>query len=159
MCNNLKNSQLTYNNNTKDNKLNYNNLKCKYCNSDTISKIGHSSYNNKQRYKCNNCNKTWTEGQDNRIKHDIIERKICILNYLNGMSMRGIQKVLSVMYNKNIHIQNIAHWIKNADKILKEEIEQRQNEVKSKEVKILEMDETRRQGDVCLHNITNKSFA
>ena len=36
--------------------------------------------------------------------------------------MREIQKTLSIIYNKKIHIQNIVHWIKNADKILKEEM-------------------------------------
>lgn len=51
------------------------------------------------------------------------------------------KKTLSIIYNKKIHIQNIVHWIKNADKILKEEIEERQKEVKSKEIKILEMNE------------------
>ena len=42
--------------------------------------------------------------------------------------MRGIQKTLSIIYNKKIHIQNIVHWIKNADKILKEEIEEKEKE-------------------------------
>ncbi len=46
-----------------------------------------------------------------------MERKFCIISYLNGTSMRGIQKTLSIMYNKKIHIQNIVHWIKNVDKI------------------------------------------
>ena len=32
----------------------YNNLKCKYCNSNNINKIG--KRNNKQRYLCRNCN-------------------------------------------------------------------------------------------------------
>ena len=63
------------------------------------------------------------------------------MNYLNGMSMRGIQKVLSTIFNKKIHFRNIEHWIKNADKILKEDIEERQNNIKSKNIKILEMDE------------------
>ena len=122
-------------------KIMCNDIKCKYCNSNLVFKIGHSSYNNKQRYKCNNCNKTWTEGEDSRIKHSLTERKFCITSYLNGMSMRGIQKILSVVYNKKVHIQNIVHWIKNADKILQEEIEERQKELKNKEIKILEMDE------------------
>lgn len=142
MCNNIENNKSNSNNKSdSNNESNCNNIKCKYCNSDSISKIGHSSYNNKQRYRCNNCNKTWTEGKDNRIKHSLMERKFCITSYLNGTSMRGIQKTLSMIYNKKIHIQNIVHWIKNADKILKEEIEERQKEVKSKEIKILEMDE------------------
>lgn len=115
--------------------------KCKYCNSDNINKIGHSSFNNKQRYKCKDCNKTWTHGEDERIKHSLLERKLCIVSYLTGLSMRGIQKMLNTTFNKNIHIQNISHWIKNADKILQEEIEYRQQQIKSKEIKILEMDE------------------
>ena len=87
MCNNIKNNKSDSNNES-----NCNNIKCNYCNSDSISKIGHSSYNNKQRYKCNNYNKTQTEGKDNRIKHSLIERKFCITSYLNGTSMREIQK-------------------------------------------------------------------
>ena len=35
---------------------------------------------------------------------------------------RDTKKILSIIYNKKIHIQNIVHWIKNADKILKEEM-------------------------------------
>ena len=143
MSNNINISKNISNLNNKNNVNSNNNIKCKYCNSNLISKIGHSSYNNKQRYKCNNCHKTWTEGNDNRIKHNINERKICILNYLNGMSMRGIQRVLSILYNKKIHIQNINHWIKNADKILKEELEERKKDIniKPKTLKVLEMDE------------------
>ena len=41
--------------------------------------------------------------------------------------MRGIQRVLSILlYNKKICIQNINHWIKNTDKILKEELEEKE---------------------------------
>lgn len=120
-----------------------NNIKCKYCNNIDNTKIVKRGFSGsgKQRYKCKECNKIFSIGEDNRIKHSIEERKICIMNYLNGMSMRGIQKVLSTIFNKKIHFRNIEHWIKNADKILKEDIEERQNNIKSKNIKILEMDE------------------
>ena len=42
-----------------------------------------------------------------------------------------------------MHIQNIVHWIKNADKILKEELEERKKDIniKPKTIEVLEMDE------------------
>ena len=99
-------------NNININTNNSNNvIKCKYCNSDIICKCGKSSLG-KQRYKCGKCHRTFINDIDNRIKHNIDERKICILNYLNGMSMRGIQRVLTILYNKKIHIQSINYWIK-----------------------------------------------
>ncbi len=76
----------------------------------------------KQRYKCRICGKTFLNEEDKRIKHSIAERRICITLYLNSMSMRGIQKFLSSEFNKKIYFKSISDWIKNADKILKEEI-------------------------------------
>ena len=74
------------------------------------------------------------------------------MNYLNGMS----RNTKSIKYiNKKIHFRNIEHWIKNADKILKEDIEERQNNIKSKNIKILEMDENECIRDISLLNITD----
>ena len=115
-------------------------LKCKYCSSDKICKCGFSK-TNKQRYKCKECKKTFSCGNDNRIKHDITLRKFCVVSYLHGMSMSSIQSTLSIMFNKKIYFRNIEHWIKNADKILQEEIKEREKNKKPKTIEVLEMDE------------------
>ncbi len=112
---------------------------CKHCNNNKIWLAGFSS-NGKKRYKCSNCKKTFSIEEDKRVKHGLAERRFCIINYLNGMSMRGIQSMLNDMFNKKIHFKNIDHWIKNADKILKEELEERRKADKSKGVEILEID-------------------
>ena len=52
----------------------YNNLKCKYCNSNNINKIG--KQNNKQRYLCRNCERTFILEQDKRYK---LDKKNCWL--------------------------------------------------------------------------------
>ena len=59
----------------------------------------------------------------------------------NNYSIRNIQKLLSILFNKKIYFNSIAHWIKNADKIVREELKERQKNLKSKELKIVEMDE------------------
>ena len=77
----------------------------------------------KQRYKCRVCGKTFLNEEDSRIKHSIAERRLCITLYLNGVSMRGIQKTLSLEFNRKIYFKSITDWIKNADKMLGKEIE------------------------------------
>ena len=127
-------------------------IKCKYCsNEDNIVKCGFSNLG-KQRYKCRVCGKTFIEGEDKRIKHSIEERKICLLFYLSGMSMRGIQKNLKILFNKNIYFESISYWIKNSNKILEEELKDECNKKDSnkkdsnnkdnkKGLVIMEMDE------------------
>ena len=55
--------------------------------------------------------------------------------------MRSIQKSLSTLLEKKIPFNIITHWLKNTDKIVIEELKERQKELKSREIKILEMDE------------------
>ena len=119
-----------------------NNIKCKYCNCNIVCKCGKSSLN-KQRYKCSKCHKTFINDIDNRIKFNTNIKSFAILLYLNGMSMRGIQRILSIQYKKKIHFESISYWIKNADKILKEELEERKKDIniKPKTIEVLEMDE------------------
>ena len=137
------NKHVNVNNDNKSNNIiNKNNkdIKCKYCsNEDNIVKCGFSNLG-KQRYKCRVCGKTFIEGEDKRIKHSIEERKICLLFYLSGMSMRGIQKNLKILFNKNIYFESISYWIKNANKILELKDEENNKENK-KGLVIMEMDE------------------
>ena len=114
-------------------------IKCKYCNSSKVVKNG--TQMNKQRYKCRECNKTFILEKDNRIKHSIEERRLCLTLYLNGATMKGIQKVINTQFNTKIHIQNIVHWIKNANKILEEELRDKSYELNKKGLVIMEMDE------------------
>ena len=55
--------------------------------------------------------------------------------------MRSIQKTLSISLKNRISFNIITYWIKNADKIVREELKERQKNLKSKELKIVEMDE------------------
>ena len=65
--------------------------------------------------------------------------------------MRKIQKFLSSEFNKKIYFKSISDWIKNADKILKEEIKNIKEEYykeninnsngNNKKLMVMEMDE------------------
>ncbi len=97
---NIKTIKNKTNRNNINNEVNI--LKCKHCNNKDTSKIVKCGFNSsgKQRYKCKECSKTFGIREDNRIKHTIAERRICITLYLNSMNMRGIQKFLSSEFNK-----------------------------------------------------------
>ena len=125
-------------------------MKCPYCNSSHINKNG-IKYN-KQRYICRNCNKTISEGTDNRIKRDIKQRELCLLLYSHNMSMRSIQSTINKFYNTNIAIRLIEKWIKSFKKLLELDINNKKEEIKEtekteriKEIKeIKEIEETER---------------
>ena len=125
-------------------------MKCPYCcNSSHINKNG-IKYN-KQRYICRNCNKTISEGTDNRIKRDIKQRELCLLLYSHNMSMRSIQSTINKFYNTNIAIRLIEKWIKSFKKLLEldinnkkektKEIEETERKDRPKTIEVLEMDE------------------
>lgn len=103
-------------------------MKCPYCNSSHINKNG-IKYN-KQRYICRNCNKTISEGTDNRIKRDIKQRELCLLLYSHNMSMRSIQSTINKFYNTNIAIRLIEKWIKSFKKLLELDINNKKEETK-----------------------------
>lgn len=103
-------------------------MKCPYCNSSHINKNG-IKYN-KQRYICRNCNKTISEGTDNRIKRDIKQRELCLLLYSHNMSMRSIQSTINKFYNTNIAIRLIEKWIKSFKKLLELDINNKKEEIK-----------------------------
>ncbi len=88
MCelNNKKENNKKENNKIKKQKPNF---LCKYCNSDHIRLHGTSS-NGKKRYRCMNCNKTFSIEEDKRIKHTLLERVLRLLFYISGSSIRVI---------------------------------------------------------------------
>ena len=128
-------------------------IKCKYCSNEDNNKIVRCGFSNlgKQRYKCRLCGKTFMKGEDKRIKHSIEERRLCLTLYLNGTSMRGIEKVLNTYFKKKTYIRNIVYWIKNSNKILEEELKKElkdecnkkdsNNKNNKKGLVIMEMDE------------------
>jgi hypothetical protein len=62
------------------------------------------------------------------MKHNFQLRKEALAFYLNGTSIRGIQRALGVCFNKKISFCVINNWIKNASSILEEERIRRKEE-------------------------------
>ena len=122
-----------------------NNLKCKYCNGTKINKFG--KQNDKQRYLCRECRKTFIIDKDERYKLDkysLNKRKLAITMYINNVGIRSIERILGV---SNVLILN---WIKNVGKNIESIIsDNHDNDIsndkkkpkrKPKVINILEMD-------------------
>ena len=124
---------------SKEDLLSSDNLTCKYCGSNRINKKGTQASGNK-RFYCRESERTFCL-EDRRIKHTIEERVYCIVNYLNGMSMRKIQKGIGILFKKKIYLKTIEHCIRNANKILREELEEKIKNLKAKEIILTEWDE------------------
>ena len=128
---------------TTSNILNSTCVVCKHCGGNHLVKNGLDKYSN-QRYKCKNCGKTFIAG-DKRIKHSLILRKIAVIAYLSGTSLRGIQRILNISHNIKLSFCVINNWIKNAHNVLEEENQKRKEEIpKTGEktiIPIIEMDE------------------
>lgn len=114
-----------------------NSLKCKYCNSDKIKKLGFVY--NKQRYYCKDCGRTFREGVDNRIKYDDLQRMRVIKMYLEGIGIRSIERL------ENISNVLILKWIKRMGNNIKEMLDRVKNNIadniKKEDIEILEVDE------------------
>jgi transposase-like protein len=101
---------------------------CPHCGKNYLKKNGH--YRTEQRYKCGECNKTFTLAKtDNRLKHPLILRKLALTLYLGGLSLRGIQRVLNISYSTNLYIRTILCWIKNSNNLLEQENQRRKEEI------------------------------
>lgn len=118
-------------------------IKCKYCNSTRINKMG--KQNNNQRYLCRDCKKTFTIGEDRRKRHSKEFKLEAILWYLENTGIRSIGRRLKVSCT------TIIRWIKEFGKIIKNEIRNNLDnlpddlkELKDKkEIEILEGDENK----------------
>ena len=138
MYNNKFNKLKSLKSNNNDNNTKCNNIKCKYCNSNKINKCG--KQNNKQRYLCRDCRRTFIIEPDTRYKYDKYNlelRKLAITMYMNNVGIRSIERILKV---SNVLILN---WIKNIGKNIERinnnnDIEKKKNK---KNINILEMDE------------------
>ena len=90
------------------------NIKCKYCGSNRVNKFG--KQNNKQRYLCRKCKRTFKLEKDNRIKYSNDKRIRVIKMYLEGVGIRSIERL------ENIPNTLVIKWIKKFGKTIKEEI-------------------------------------
>ena len=113
-------------------------IKCKYCGSEHT--VCNGNKYNKQRYVCKDCGKSFSR-EDNRLKHDNLERILALLLYANGMSLRSTQRVLESYFNVKIPFKLILDWIANMSKQLQLDIDKNNKKQKPKTIEILELDE------------------
>ncbi|ARV58294.1 IS1 transposase [Nostocales cyanobacterium HT-58-2] len=80
-------------------------MKCPQCYSSQTTKNGHRR--GRQCYKCKQCGRQFLEtGRRWRYANDV--KQLCIKMYLNGMGLRGIERVTE------IHHTTVMHWIREA---------------------------------------------
>ncbi len=81
-------------------------MKCPKCNSSEIVKNGRRKQ--RQSYKCKYCGRQFLESYRSwRYSDDV--KQLCIKMYLNGMGLRGIERVTE------IHHTTVMHWIREAE--------------------------------------------
>jgi insertion element IS1 protein InsB len=80
-------------------------MKCPKCNSNNIRKNGHRQ--SKQCYQCCSCGRQFVESPKFQPYSEEV-KQLCLKMYLNGMGLRGIERVTE------IHHTTIIHWIKTA---------------------------------------------
>ncbi len=80
-------------------------MKCPKCNSAKIIKNGHRR--EKQCYRCRHCGRQFVESPVNQSYPPEV-KQLCLKMYLNGMGLRGIERVTE------IHHTTIIHWIRDA---------------------------------------------
>ena len=118
-----------------------NNLKCKYCGSNRVNKFG--KQNNKQRYICRNCKKTFIMDKDKRKKYSEEFKMEVIKWYLENNGIRSIERRMKVTDT------TILRWIKDFGKIIKERLRKEINNIpddikelkEKKNIEVLEGDE------------------
>jgi insertion element IS1 protein InsB len=80
-------------------------MKCTKCNSSETFKNGRR--HGKQSYRCRDCGRQFVESPiDRSYPHEV--RQLCLKMYLNGMSLRGIERVTE------IHHTTVMNWINEA---------------------------------------------
>ena len=115
---------------TKENSKKLSKVKCKYCGSKNIILSGKVNGDN-QRYKCKNCNHTFTNTKrkySNELKAEVIKR------YLNQQGIRQIAN--------NLHISNrmVFYWTKRFKEKLKETINDINIPENITDIKLVEID-------------------
>ena len=102
---------------------------CSKCKSTSYIKFGF--YNNKQRYKCKNCNCQYA--MDNKKEYPEFMKLRVIELLLSKMSIRGMAREL------NVSPQTVSNWINKFEKDHK--IDKDNNDINISNVKSVEIDE------------------
>jgi len=103
---------------------------CKFCSSNKVIKSGITR--GVQRYHCKDCKRHYVLG-DKRQKYDNKIKSQAVVMYLNNCGFRAIGRILDIPF------QLVHHWIKQAGKIVEEEVNNRQKN--NTDIDVLEMDE------------------
>ena len=107
-------------------------LICKHCGGGKYCKAGYSK--GKQRYKCGNCGKVFSEG-DRREKYTIEQKMKSIKLYTEGVGLRTIAR------SEGVSTPLLIHWIRKWGQIVKQHLLHAEIPEHAKDVAVLEMDE------------------
>jgi len=89
---------------------------CPYCGQTrSVVKAGHNNKGGNQRLRCQKCQRYFTQHHWHH-GHEVALREQALKLYLEGVSLRGIGRVLGV------HHQSVANWIKRASDALPEQV-------------------------------------
>lgn len=80
-------------------------MNCPNCNSTSVRKNGHRR--GLQCYQCKTCGRQFLESYK-EWKYPEAVKQLCLKMYLNGMGLRGIERVTE------IHHTTVMHWIREA---------------------------------------------
>lgn len=91
-------------------------IKCIYCGSAKISKIGKrkNKLQDLQRYKCNSCNKTFTQNTQSKIGNKTYPVKIILnsISYYNlGYTQSEASKIIAQKYKIQVPQKTISNWL------------------------------------------------
>lgn len=107
-------------------------LICKHCGANEYCKAGFSK--GKQRYKCTNCGKIFSQG-DKRAKYSIDQKLKAIKLYTEGVGLRTIERI------EGISTPLLIHWIRKLGKMMKQHLVNAEVPEHAKDIAILEVDE------------------
>ena len=122
-------------------------MKCKHCSSKNYVNFGKTN-NGKQRYKCNDCGRSFREGDD-REKYSQEKKLRAIKYYLRGTGIRAIAEV------EEVSPPLVLHWIKKAGNALQKKLMEAKIPSHARDIKILEVDEL---FSYCKKNSTESIF-
>lgn len=107
-------------------------LVCKHCGASDYRKAGFSK--GKQRYKCANCGKIFSQG-DRREKYSI-EKKIKVIKlYTEGVGLRTIERA------EGVSTPLLIYWIRKIGRMVKQHLVSAEVPEHAKDIAILEIDE------------------
>ena len=107
-------------------------MKCKHCGGRRAVKNGFVQ--EKQRYLCKDCNRTFRLGDD-RERYTTEQRLRVLRLYLEGMGIMGIERV------EGVPNPLIIQWIRKFGKIIKDRLDEAEIPDDLRTIQILELDE------------------